>query len=57
MIFHGQKEHGDDSIIKAQEYIEQHVEDKITVDELASMLAVSRRNLERRLKSHCQLGN
>ncbi|OIN56209.1 GlxA family transcriptional regulator [Arsenicibacter rosenii] len=50
MIFHGQKEHGDQSIIKAQEYIEQHVEEKITVDELASMLALSRRNLERRFK-------
>ena len=50
IIFHGQKEHGDESIIKAQEYIEQNVEEKITVYELASMLAVSRRNLERRFK-------
>lgn len=50
IMFHGQKEHGDQSIIRAQEYIEQNVEEKITVDELASMLALSRRNLERRFK-------
>jgi len=50
MIFKGQKEHDDNEIRKAQEYIEQHYQDKITVDELASMLALSRRNLERRFK-------
>jgi len=50
IIFHGQKNHGDEAIRKAQEYIETHVEAKITVDQLASLLAVSRRNLERRFK-------
>ena len=35
---------------KAQEYIENNFEEKITVDQLASMLALSRRNLERRFK-------
>lgn len=50
IIFHGQKEHGDEAIIKAQEYIEQNVEDRIAVDQLADMLALSRRNFERRFK-------
>jgi transcriptional regulator GlxA family with amidase domain len=50
MIFKGQKEHEDESIKKAQEYIESNFRNKITVDQLASMLALSRRNLERRFK-------
>jgi transcriptional regulator GlxA family with amidase domain len=50
IIFRGQKEHEDDVIKKAQEYIENNVCTKITVDELASMLALGRRNLERRFK-------
>jgi len=50
MIFKGQKDHNDESIKKAQEFIENNFQNKITVDELASMLALSRRNLERRFK-------
>jgi transcriptional regulator GlxA family with amidase domain len=50
VIFQGQKDHDDDSVKKAQEFIEQHFQDKITVDQLSSMLALSRRNLERRFK-------
>ncbi len=50
IIFQGQKEHADESIIKAQEFIEKNYQDKITVEQLASMLALSRRNLERRFK-------
>jgi transcriptional regulator GlxA family with amidase domain len=50
MIFQGQKEHGDQAIIKAQEYIEQNYTEKITVDDLAERLAFGRRNLERRFK-------
>ncbi|MFD2570416.1 GlxA family transcriptional regulator [Spirosoma soli] len=50
IIFQGQKGHGDEAIKKAQEYIEQNVEEKITVDQLASMFAIGRRNLERRFK-------
>jgi transcriptional regulator GlxA family with amidase domain len=49
-IFKGQKEHEDESIKKAQLYIEKNFQDKITVDQLASMLALGRRNLERRFK-------
>lgn len=50
IIFKGQKEHEDEPIKKAQEFIENNFQDKITVDQLASMLAVGRRNLERRFK-------
>ncbi len=50
MIFRGQKEHEDNDIKKAQDFIEKNVQNKITVDELASMLAIGRRNLERRFK-------
>lgn len=50
MIFRGQKEHEDNEIKKAQDFIEKNVQNKISVDELASMLAIGRRNLERRFK-------
>ena len=50
IIFNGQKGHEDESIKKAQEYIERNYQDKITVDQLAGMLALGRRNLERRFK-------
>ncbi|MBC8033109.1 MAG: helix-turn-helix domain-containing protein [Chitinophagaceae bacterium] len=50
VVFQGQKGHEDDSIKKAQEFIEKNYQEKITVDELASMLALGRRNLERRFK-------
>jgi transcriptional regulator GlxA family with amidase domain len=49
-IFQGQKEHEDEPIKKAQEYIEKNFQDKITVDQIASMLALGRRNLERRFR-------
>lgn len=49
-IFQGQKDHEDEPIKKAQEFIESHFQDKITVDEIASMFALGRRNLERRFK-------
>src|SRR5690606_31460995 len=50
IIFKGQKDHEDESIKKAQECIENNFQEKITVDQLASMLALGRRNLERRFK-------
>jgi transcriptional regulator GlxA family with amidase domain len=50
IIFHGQKDHEDNVIKKAQDFIEHNYPDKITVDGLASMLALSRRHLERRFK-------
>ena len=50
IIFQGQKDHDDVQIKKAQEFIENNFQEKITVDQLASMFAIGRRNLERRFK-------
>jgi transcriptional regulator GlxA family with amidase domain len=49
-MFKGQKNHEDEQIKKAQEFIESNFQKKITVDQLAEMCALSRRNLERRFK-------
>ena len=49
-IFQGQKEHDDESVKKAQEFIEKNFQDKITISQLTSMLAVGRRTFERRFK-------
>jgi transcriptional regulator GlxA family with amidase domain len=50
IIFQGQKAHEDETVKKAQEYIEKNFEEKITVDQLADAFAVGRRSLERRFK-------
>lgn len=50
IIFEGQKDHDDEQVRMAQEYIEQNFQERITVDQLTSLLALSRRNLERRFK-------
>ncbi|MBO6515429.1 MAG: helix-turn-helix domain-containing protein [Bacteroidia bacterium] len=49
-IFNGQKDHVDDVIKKAQEYIETNFSLKLSVEELANQFAVSRRNFVRRFK-------
>lgn len=49
-IFQGQKGHEDEQIRKAQEFIEKNFHERISVDQLASMFALGRRNLERRFK-------
>lgn len=50
VVFQGQKGHEDEPVRKAQEYIENNYKEKITVDELAEVVALSRRNFERRFK-------
>ncbi|WP_276482082.1 GlxA family transcriptional regulator [Paraflavitalea pollutisoli] len=50
IMFNGQKEHEDEPIRQAQLFIEKNFSDRITVDQLASMFAMGRRNLERRFK-------
>ena len=49
-MFMGQKNHGDEAIKKVQEYIEQHTQEKITIEELANIAGAGRRNFERRFK-------
>jgi transcriptional regulator GlxA family with amidase domain len=50
IIFKGQKTHDDEAVKKAQDIIETNYQDKLTVDQIASMIALSRRNFERRFK-------
>jgi transcriptional regulator GlxA family with amidase domain len=50
MLFEGQKGHEDEDILKAQDFIEKNYQEKITVDQLADMLAIGRRSFERRFK-------
>lgn len=50
MMFQGQKDHNDAEVLKAQHYIEDNIQEKITVDELAELTALGRRSLERRFK-------
>jgi transcriptional regulator GlxA family with amidase domain len=47
-IFQTQKNHGDELVGKAQLYIEENLNEKISFEELASRLAISRRNFDRR---------
>lgn len=49
-MFKGQKNHSDEAIKKAQELIEQHIDQKLSVEELADKVAVGRRSFERRFK-------
>lgn len=49
-IFRGQKDHEDEVVKNAQEYIENNFQQKITVDELSDKFNVVRRTFERRFK-------
>lgn len=49
-IFRGQKNHHDEDIRKVQDYIEKNYTEKITIDELANLVASGRRTFERRFK-------
>lgn len=50
IIFEGQKDHGDKQVMEAQKIIEESYNDKMTVDDIADDVALSRRSLERRFK-------
>ena len=49
-MFQGQKNHTDEDVKKAQEYIEQHFQEKISIDDLTNLVSVGRRSFERRFK-------
>ncbi|HVU84612.1 MAG TPA: helix-turn-helix domain-containing protein, partial [Puia sp.] len=48
IIFTGQKSHGDEVIRRAQTYIEDNLQEKISFEDLSSKLAVGRRSFDRR---------
>jgi transcriptional regulator GlxA family with amidase domain len=50
ILFQGQKGHEDCEIRKAQEFIEAHFAERITVEQLADQFCVGRRSFERRFK-------
>jgi transcriptional regulator GlxA family with amidase domain len=47
-IFQAQKNHDDELVYQAQTYIEENLSERISFEELASKLAISRRNFDRR---------
>lgn len=50
IMFNGQKRHEDEPIKQAQEYIENNITEKISVEDLAYKYAIGRRHFERRFK-------
>lgn len=49
-VFSGLKDHEDDAIRNAQEFIESHYRSKLTVDQIAGKFHITRRTFERRFK-------
>lgn len=49
-MFKGQKNHSDEAVKTAQEFIEANIGERISIDELADKALVSRRSFERRFK-------
>jgi transcriptional regulator GlxA family with amidase domain len=54
VMFNGQKSHDDVPIKMAQEFIENNVTEKISIDELADKFAIGRRHFDRRFKKATQ---
>jgi len=52
VIFVGQKQHGDEAVLKAQEFIENNPTTIFTVDEICNKFNVGRRTFERRFKKN-----
>jgi len=50
VIFNGQKKHEDEPIKQAQEFIEQNIAEKISVEDLSVRFSIGRRHFERRFK-------
>jgi transcriptional regulator GlxA family with amidase domain len=53
-IFSGFKMHEDETVMQAQQFIEENYADRISVDDLANHCLLSRRNFERRFKRATQ---
>lgn len=50
-IFQGTKNHGDKEVLKIQEYIEKHYAEHFTISQLAAMVHLSTRTIQRRFKA------
>ncbi|TWF33826.1 AraC family transcriptional regulator with amidase-like domain [Chitinophaga polysaccharea] len=53
-VFQGQRRHEDQDILKTQVYIEQHFDEQLSIDQLAAMANMSKRNYIRRFKQATQ---
>ena len=51
-VFNGLKSHGDLEILKVQEYLETHYYEKVSLSEIAQLVHLSERTLQRRFKKH-----
>lgn len=51
-VFNGLKSHGDPQILKAQEYLETYYYQKINLTQIAQLVHLSERTLQRRFKKH-----
>jgi transcriptional regulator GlxA family with amidase domain len=49
-MFQGQKNHNDEAIKQAQEFIDENIQEKITINELSDLVSLGRRSFERRFK-------
>ncbi len=49
-MFQGQKNHQDEAIKQAQEFIDDNIQEKIAIDKLADLVNIGRRSFERRFK-------
>lgn len=49
-MFQGQKNHIDDAIKQAQDFIENNIQEKITIKDLSDLVLLGRRSFERRFK-------
>lgn len=52
VIFQGQKRHGDELVLAAQQFIETHATDPLTITALCTHFHTGRRAFERRFKKH-----
>lgn len=50
MMFNGQRNHKDEAILHVQDYIEKHIQEKLTIEILADNAMMGRRSFERRFK-------
>jgi transcriptional regulator GlxA family with amidase domain len=54
VVFHGQRQHEDEEILRAQSYIEKNYHLQISVDQIAEQTNMSKRNFIRRFKNATQ---
>ncbi len=51
ILFHGQKNHEDERVLKVQQHIEENFDQRLSVDELCELSCLGKRTFERRFKN------